>query len=401
MKELTLKNIFFNKISIFVIFFILLLDNCYMGFNSYLDYFVKYSSLIIAILLLIIYIFDKNKNKFINVFLLYGVSIFISCCLGTFSNIKNFIGTYSSIIAMCLYLNYAIVYKCKESIKTLNNIYLLLIIINFCTLLIFPKGMYKTSLYSTNWFFKYDNVHMYMYFPAMLIGYINLQMQDNDKKLKIVWFMEIFLVAFGVLFCHSATTMVSCAVLVIYLLCKKAINTRYFFNAKNYLIIYVVTFFTIVVYRLQNIFSWFIVGVLKKDLTFTTRTVLWDRIVKYIYEKPIIGYGIENTEVFRKKMKGEFYTHAHNTTYDILYKGGILALFFHIVLLIESAIELCRYRNNEISRVASIFFFGVLITMNFEAREEKMGLYIILYICFSIGTFVKNALNNKGEVNEK
>ena len=112
-----------------------------------------------------------------------------------------------------------------------------------------------------------------------------------------------------------------------------------------------------------------------------------------------MGYGIENTEIFRKKMNGEFFTHAHNTIYDILYKGGILALLSHFALLIEAIRSLYKNKNSDLAKIASIFILGVLITMNFEAREEKMGLYIILCICFNIGKIIKLNINVKGEEN--
>ena len=399
MKNFTLKDVFFNKFSICMIFSIVLLSNCYLGFCSSIESIIKYSNLILAIILIFVYIIDKKKNWFITTLLIFCFFIMVSCILGNYSNIKIFFGVYSSIITMCIYLNLAIEYKCKESLKILNFIFYILILINFFTIIFFPKGMYKTSLYSTNWFFKYDNIHIYMYFPALLVGYVNLELQNKKNFFKIMFYLEILCILFGVIYCHSATTIVSFSVLLLYLIFRNKINSSIFFNAKNYLIMYFSIFFGIVVCRLQNLFSWFIVGVLKKDLTFTTRTILWDRIIEYIKAKPVMGYGIENTEIFRKKMNGNFFTHAHNTIYDILYKGGMLALISHFALLIEAIHSLYKNKNSSLAKIASIFILGVLITMNFEAREEKMGLYIILCICFNIGKIIKLNINAKGEKN--
>ncbi|MFR3202482.1 MAG: O-antigen ligase family protein [[Clostridium] leptum] len=64
------------------------------------------------------------------------------------------------------------------------------------------------------------------------------------------------------------------------------------FNFRNYLILNILLFFVIVIFRMQNLFAFLIEDILHKNLTLTGRTVIWDRTLELIGEKPILGHGV-------------------------------------------------------------------------------------------------------------
>ena len=75
-------------------------------------------------------------------------------------------------------------------------------------------------------------------------------------------------------------------------------------------IISIVIFVSIVFLRLQEVFSYLIVNILGKDLTFTGRTVIWDYYINEIKNSWVIGYGVGYNPY-----KGLF---AHNGFLDLM-----------------------------------------------------------------------------------
>ena len=76
-----------------------------------------------------------------------------------------------------------------------------------------------------------------------------------------------------------------------------------------------------------------------------------------------------------------------------MYKGGILGLISHIVLLILPVKELYKNRENDLTKTVSMILFCLFVMMNFEARQEKIGLYIILTVAYNIKHIIKEKSN--------
>ena len=134
-------------------------------------------------------------------------------------------------------------------------------------------------------------------------------------------------------------------------------------------------------------------------MTFTGRTLIWDNVIVFIKTKLIIGYGREkNTLVASKLGNGEF-VDAHNTILDVLYKGGIVSLIIFFIMLILPVNELYKYRKSRITKLMAVILFSFFIMMNFEARQESIGLYMVLISCYNISYILKanNEINNEQE----
>ena len=81
---------------------------------------------------------------------------------------------------------------------------------------------------------------------------------------------------------------------------------------------------SIVVLRLQELFSFLIVDVLHRDLTLTTRTIVWDKAFDVIESAPIFGYGLE--ESVTAQIRFGTVESSHNYFLDQIYYGGVVAL---------------------------------------------------------------------------
>jgi O-antigen ligase len=96
----------------------------------------------------------------------------------------------------------------------------------------------------------------------------------------------------------------------------------------------------------QERFSWLIVDILQRGLTFSGRTVLWETILRIFPEQPVFGYAIRDSVAFPELLGGNAnYVHGHNQILDILLKSGLLGLSLFVILLICLAFELDRVKD--------------------------------------------------------
>lgn len=143
---------------------------------------------------------------------------------------------------------------------------------------------------------------------------------------------------------------------------------------------YLLAVLCIVILRLQNLFSYLIVDVLKKDLTFTGRTKMWDSAILLIKKNPILGYGYMGQESETILLGGP---HTHNILLEQLLRGGIIyaILFAAMIFLLNAKLK----RSKKHLREADVITMMSLITVSIwlaGITENIMEDYI-LYLLFA------------------
>ena len=145
-----------------------------------------------------------------------------------------------------------------------------------------------------------------------------------------------------------------------------------------------------IILKIQYLFDWLVVQILHKSLTFTGRTIIWDRVLVLIKRKPLLGYGFQTNEIVSNYLGNRAFVHAHNTILDIVYKGGLLTLLVFFKMIYYPIHELYTSRKNKLSSFISFILFCIFIMCIFEARQEKIGLYIILIISNNIKLIINS-----------
>ena len=134
----------------------------------------------------------------------------------------------------------------------------------------------------------------------------------------------------------------------------------------------------IVIFRMQELFAYIIVGLLKKDLTFTTRTRIWDASMLYFTRKPLLGYGVEPNTLIRSKIWGD---HAHNQYLWDLYRGGILHFSCFVAIIAMVTAKLMQYRADRAAQILAIVVCIILLMWQVEAFNSMMffAVYVFAY----------------------
>ena len=344
----------------------------------------KYFELLILLVIGLVYI--GKKNKIFIFILLYYITMFISCLLNNIP-LTNFLNKVVYVIGPLLII---IIFGKKytyEMILAFLCFYEICIYINMISILKYPQhGLYTIKSYFTPfliekydyWFIGIDNSHIMYFIPGLLFSCIYSFYKGDKLSLRTILLLIAIIISAVIRW--SATTIVFTFLIILFLIFRRWIQNINILNMKNYIIASLTMNFLIVICRIQNIFKYIIVDILKKDLTFTNRTYIWDDTIKLISKKPILGYGYESEA--QRYIKGiSFHAfHSHNAILDILYFGGIIALLIYLIILFMAAKKLKNSKEKNLSSILAFFTLLVFIISLTETYSMFMIFSIISLI---------------------
>lgn len=370
-----------KKLGMFVIFIIILIINIPIPF------FLKFNNLkntynIMQILIFIFLLILLMKNRYIEKMFILICLYYISYIFSTFIN--------SGSIEYCLYIMKCMIpcinlisliflfyKKYNKQLLAATSIFLIVaIIINFVTILLFPDGLYIGNNTNEHYFLGQRNDLIEYILPCLLCFSIY---NFKYKTSKLIFCIFNLICMFSVILTWSANAMTALTIYYVYLFffyIKKKDNV---FSPLN---IYLISFFTsysIIILKIQNLFSWIIEGILHKNLTFTGRTSIWDKSIAYIKKSFLYGYGKESEII--KFYKIGHSNSCHNYFLDFLYDGGIL--MFIIILFIIITLNK-SYKNKCVDDKAKTIVSSIFIGYFIIGIATPIHLNTICYLFYSL-----------------
>lgn len=349
------KVLALNKNNVFISKYILIL--CIPFFepaifikNNFFNYLFMLAMVVEVYILLMHCRFHFKIPKYILLIVLYRLILIfttlvfrgdIQKCL--FYSI-DFIG-----IAFLIYFlkNRFSMYTIMYNIVCLFSIYLF---INFITMIIYPKGIIDGM------YFLGIRTRITEY-AVVVITFALLLLYMGNKKLFLYFGIIISFVNIIIQWVATAIFGLSVfAMLLLYFKISKRKNIKYTFMYFCVLILSIL----IVVYNIQNLFAPIIETVLKKDVTFSFRTVLWERSWKYIWEKPIFGHGmnIDNGNFIWNDWK---YMQGHNQIIQSLYETGIIGTALLLYFMYISGKKLKTTSFDKVIIIMSLISFQIMM----------------------------------------
>lgn len=123
--------------------------------------------------------------------------------------------------------------------------------------------------------------------------------------------------------------------------------------------------------------------VLRKDMTFTYRTYMWESALNIIEESPIFGWGLPTPEWYDSNMSS-FAIGPHNFILSILINGGVVLLALYIVICVMTWKTISSYMDR---RDAQILVFGLLALWFMSLME--MYPYTIMFFAMMLVAYYK------------
>ena len=372
-----------SKFMLFLIFFILLKPGSFSEYTAWKNIGNIINILRLFMCMWCLFYFLLRRCK-IDKFMLFIILCYCSLLFSTFyfkQSYLNLIYEFVSILSWIVLFKINMLDNKDKFLTTLENTFFILLLINFITIILFPGGFYlNSSGYSGNYFLGYDNNLITYIFPALALSFTNSLNKNGKIVLKSIFLLIISFCS--IIFTWSATGIVS-MVIMIALFLVYTINKKDF-PIKKYIVVALILFIGIVFLRFQNIFSFIIEGWLKKDLTFTGRTYIWDIFISEIKKSILIGHGIVDSKYLILTLNAG---HAHNYFLQILYQGGLLTLSMFLGFFF-SAIN--KVKNCNEKKYVGIVIFTYLISFIFEAYSLTNMFIIVLLLAYYYEPSSKN-----------
>lgn len=366
-----------------ICFFILIKPGCISGMAMLAPLDTLLNLLRILLVLYALMVFAKNmlvlpKNRLLCVFLFILVSILWEP-LSTFLNGKGTadIGALMNNlgIALIAYMGLRVDYDSFiEGIAKITGAY---VIINCITVILFPGGLYATEKYTQNFFLSYRTSWLVIYLLALTAVLLwNENVHSHSSKRLVVFVVLSATVSMVMqwtatgLFCFTLAGII----LVIYSWReKKPLEISCIMLAEA------AAFWLVVIARLMDMFSFLLVTILKKDLTLTFRTRIWDNALKTISEHLIIGVGrLDATQM--RTFLGFGASHPHNHYLYVTLCFGVVGLvLFLLTVYFANKGKILQGRLQE-GRILMAAFIVLLSAGQVESFSATGGYIIPLYL---------------------
>ena len=383
------KNILYYIIILFLalLFFPKTYTDTYLAIKN----IVFYAKIVLCCPLALACIFQKERKGFSKFFICQTIFIVLTL-LSTILNQQDLI-YYLKVY----FLNFGalmlgeIVFRNKHRdaiIKFLAKYLKLLLIINLATVIL--KNVIGINLYdsATTFFIGMDN-RFILYIIPCLLCYAYLEYLYNDKKYR----KELITVyVLGIISLYAtwsvASLLIMLAIGILYALLVnkkeliKRINMKYLFSlilAANYLIVIV---------KIQNLFTNFIVDALHKSITLSYRTILWDSGVNLVtdnFAHAVLGLGyFSPANLIPIYVDGTGVNHLHNLLIDATFSTGILGCAIYVISLFLISSDINRIKDKHLRITTILLFLAILLYLIFESFELYPIYYFGLFLfCYS------------------
>lgn len=360
------KKLLMNMPVCFLIFLLAFKPHGIVYFFPTLDTLWKAILIVAALFITIIYFADNKIDKFLIYNVIYlGFIIFV-----TFINSADLEFCFSKLLPSWIMLVYSIMFikdNPTKFLKCLSFFSVMMSILNLISIFMYPNGIGKVDYY----FLGLDNMaSMNLIFGGVFIWLYRYL----TKKNKFVTLLLLLIPLYQLYYVDCSTGKVGVTLLVMLYLIFDLIKNIKWLNYKNFLLLSLVLFFGIVVFRLQNYFQFLIVDILHRDLTFTLRTFIWDEVLVSIKNNLFVGIGF-------------LYSHAHSNYLDILYKYGIVGFLIYLINMniINKRLNLAeqkKEKGNYAAKIVSLGFFVYFMMTIVEVYLDSQFFYVMLVLAY-------------------
>lgn len=363
--------------------FMLCFQNAYIGSMMPRIYTVQAYGKLLALIICWAGLLLKRVNVLRSRAYICVCLIVLISMLSTVLNHGDVVACMNIFVPMVLILSVLELNKGKdEKLLTVLNtwkwLFLLMTIIDIVTEVLFPKGLYSSALYTTNWFLGYKTERFIYIFPMIVIfGYLDLR---KSETLKLDFYVAYILALVSCYLSGATTCWVAMIFLMgAYLLLRMLLGSkaslkrqRMLYRLADYrvgIILYIVIL--VGVFMAENIsFMVDLTAMLGKDITFSRRNLIWSVIIFEVMRHPVLGVGYLSSSQYTSLVAYVGGTNAHNMVLTILMYGGFVALAVYIVLFIS-----CVRRSNKEYSIRDLFLISSVYSFLITGVTSSIMVY--------------------------
>lgn len=371
--ECYFKTFFLKNNFVIFLSFLILIKPYFLGVNFFVNAITNVLLLVIAG---IVYFLSFYKNRISKlqkaIFLFMGIS-FLSTLI-TSHDMTHFFKYFIQYSTISLYTELLIKNSLPMFLKNVSLLLYALIVANFVTILLYPNGFFKSEVFLLG----YDNATI----VTMLLGAMFVVFTSNYfyQKVKFWAIIPFVITIISYYMRWSVGAMIGCIILLLYFLIfyRKPKFTKYF-NIRTFYLGAFILFLLIVVFGIQNYFSFIIEDVFHKSLTLTGRTTIWQNCFEQILHHPILGIGMMDYQM-RFSTLGIY--HAHCTFLNVILESGLVGLFSYFYLWHLIIKSLLIHKENKMVNLLSFTFLAYLIMTLVDVIDNAEVLFIFYNLAY-------------------
>ncbi len=245
---------------------------------------------------------------------------------------------------------------------------------NFCSILLFPDGMYKyLGYYWDSWFLGFKSGHITYQLQFLYYSVLYTLYYDHKKRYLVLLGLAVIYVSSFLV--KNRTALLILIPIIMTALFPGILKVTCVMNSLVYATAGIVMELLFVVFRRQDLFKWLIVGVFHRNLNLTYRVDVWDLVFKTIREHPVIGHGYQT---FVYTPSPEIIT-THNEVLEILYKEGVIGLIIFVGILGAVVFRLFRYRRIPSAQWTALFLGAFFLMFVMEQYAFSHFFYLLVF----------------------
>lgn len=339
----------------------------------------------ISFLFIFIYYFKSLTLKYVSKGLLFIIMyysfILISSIINNSIEYRLIISIFMA-IAFALLINY-LVYNQSELLRFLlamNVLIYIYVIVNLILIYIYPHGIPTILLERGTKYYLFGNVNTTVKFliPGLMFSFLHDILKYNRIR-KYNWIL-LALSWLTLIKTWAVTGILGLGVFTFLILLRLKKHKLYLSYLTSLAISIASTIYLLFLKNESKVLFVFL-DIFNKDLTFSTRDILWLNTWEKIKQSFIWGYGYQNTD-FMKQFLGNSYG-AHNYFLDTLFRGGIISFVLLISILLYISLVIVKSMGSSITRLlvaTSASFFIMWIAEPFFTIEYLMlGIIVVLF----------------------
>lgn len=332
--------------------------------------------------------------------ILYGAAMYVSC-LFTHTQMLTITLILLDVFIFWALCRWFVVRQSLFPLKAVTLILAAFIFINFLLVLWRPDGLWHYETSGKMYYLlggNYNNMGKAMLIAVVANSLLLALMPASDGRQRMIYRAVLALtlvVSFITLFMMGSMTSIVGLMMIMALFALIYLRARWVRVAA--MVLLVIVYFglqTWAVFRDMNTPSprveYVVQDVLKKDMTFSFRTHIWDRSKRLIEREPVLGYGEHDDLWYQTELEG---LTTHNLVLHILLKGGWVAMSCFILLVLVTHVQVLRSPMRATSPVPYMLLAGLwvyLFMMIFEVYPfYSLGIVFVLASLFSRSWQVK------------
>lgn len=257
----------------------------------------------------------------------------------------------------------------------------LLMYTNFLTVILYyPNGLYRDAVYGNRcYFLGYHNSFFQYALIAICVSW--LYVYFTGRKLRS--FCLIAVSYASILITWSATS-VTVLIMVTLFMFLPSQRLRDWITFPKIFVGTLAADIFITIFRVMDrvsLVAWWIEAVLKKQVTLSGRTYIWDKFYRLFFAHPILGYGAgEHIYIFSSFMG------THNQYFEFLHQGGVIALAIYILFNLAVGKKLVQYRKSRSCYLFLVILAGLYTIFISEALSTPI-IYMLLMMAYNVNRF--------------